>query len=177
MEDATSPSSTVEERRSAPRQSPRKKTGFSPCGRPHQTQEAATSVRPQPTNEIEWSSPRKGSAIATNPRTTVEERRFQRTSSPRKRNRASAPVDGSSEGLLPAKPPRTGARRSSPESLEATRSGRTRPQSRLKPSKNAIEPATTALTRRESNHLKPAQHRGRAAPQRRVQRYYKEDGL
>ena len=67
------------------------------------------------------------------------------------------------------KPPRTGgATDSSPESLKATRSGRTRPQSRLKPSKNAIEPATTALTRRKSNHLKPTQHRGRAALQRRV---------
>ena len=152
--------------------------------------ETTRSGRPRPQSRL------KPSKNAIEPATTALTRRksnhfkptqhrgraaLQRRVTPSKRNRASAPGDGSSEGLLSADATtnrgapclacfaRHGIPRTHPLRVwKRHDSGRPRPQSRLKPSKNAIEPATTALTRRKSNHLKPTQHRGRAALQRRV---------
>ena len=134
-----------------------------------------TSVVPKPANKIDRSSPHGYAAIITDATHHRGRAALQRRVKPSKKNGLQPLWMARRKDCCLPKPPRTGgATDSSPESLKATRSGRTRPQSRLKPSKNAIEPATTALTRRESNHLKPAQHRGRAALQRRVQRSKEE---
>ncbi len=85
----------------------------------------------------------------TSPSSTVEERRFSAASSPRKGN-----------GLQPlwSPPPNPGSRDFSPTAAH----GRNRmelPKERLR------------------NRHEPTHHRGRAALQRRVQPYYKENGL
>ena len=85
----------------------------------------------------------------TSPRSTVEERRFSAASSPRK-----------GTGLQPlwSPPPNPGSRDFSPTAAH----GRNRmelPKERLR------------------NRHEPTHHRGRAALQRRVQPYYKENGL